>query len=608
MTAQNLNLVDLDFANNKLDLINFLNNQSQFKGYNFAGDNMNVLAELLAYNGNKQAFLTNMLLSEAFLDSAQLMNSVNSRAKELNYLPRSARSAKATVTVNFNATGVSQPYTVQKGDSFSTLVKNTSFQFTIPETIIVSSANNSFSFTSDVYEGTYVQDTYIYSPTTTSPFPRFKITNQNVDTSSLVVSVINAGTTNAIAYTFTSTMLDLTNASQVFFLQPAENGFYEVIFGDNVVGQSPSNNALIILDYRICNQDAPNGATTFSINFDPTGTANELINSGTNNPSVTTVNGAQNGAPPESIESVRFFAPRHFQTQERCIVPSDYQVLLQANFPEINAVQAFGGEDAVPPQFGKVIISIFIKGITAIPNSKITQYTNFIKARNPMSIQPVFINPLFSFIQVNSIVRYNVNITTNSSAFIQSLVNTTINNYNINNLNSFNSTLRLSQLSTLIDQSDPSIISNITNIQVYNKVQPAFGVPSNYTINFGFALNSTFLDASSAHPTNTTKCLSSSLFLFKGNVSFLEDDGQGNVRVSTTQNNQDVAVATVGTINYATGQIQLSNLQIDGLIGSDPQNLFVFVVPADYDVTSAQNTILSIEPQGININVQALAV
>lgn len=603
-----LDLVDLDFANNKLDLIAFLQNQSIFKDYNFTGSNMSVLADLLAYNTNKNAFLTNMLFSEAFLDSAQLINSVFSRAKELNYLPRSSRSSQAQLTVNFSATGVSQPYTIPKGSSFSTLVKNQSYQFTTPETIIVSSANQQFTFTSNVFEGAYVTDAYIYQPTTDNPYPRFQLTNKNIDTSSLVISVINSGTTNAISYTLTQSMLDLTNESTVYFLQAGENGFYEVIFGDNVIGLAPANNATIQMNYRVCNADAPNGATTFSINFDPTGNAHELLNTGINNPATITLASAQNGSPPESIESVRFNAPRAFQTQERCIVPSDYESALTANFPEISAINAFGGEEVNPPLYGKVIISISINGIDQLPSSKITQYTQFVQARNPLSITPVFINPFFTFLQINSLVRYNVNVTTNSANFIQSLVNTVIANYNNNVLNNFNVTFRLSQLIQQINQADPSIISNITNVQVYQKMPPNLGVAQNYVVNFNIALNSTFLDVSSSHPTNTTKCVSSSFFSYKGQVAFLEDDGQGNIRVSTTQGSNDISIASIGTVNYSTGQIALNSFQVDALFGPDPANLYIFVVPADYDVAAAQNTILAVEPAGINITVQPLQV
>jgi hypothetical protein len=562
--------------------------------------------DLLSYNTNKNSFLTNMLYTEAFLDSAQLRDSVFSQAKNLNYLPDSAFSSYANVTVNFTATGVSQPYVIPKGSSFSTLVKNSSYMFTTPETIIVSSANNSYTFTTQIFEGTYVQDAYIYDPTTLNPNPRFRITNPNVDLNSLTVVVSDYGSTNTVIYNLATSFLDLTNLSTVYFLQAAFGGYYEIIFGDDVIGNAPSNNATILMDYRICNATLPNGATTFSINFDPTGKANELINVGTGNPKVITNVGAQGGSNAESIESVRFYAPRYFQTQERAIVPSDYEVLLKKQFPEINAVNAYGGEDINPPQYGKVVVSVNISGVTSLPSSKQTQYTNFLKQRMPMSIQPIFVDPWFTYLQITTLVRYNVNITTNSVNYTQTLVNTTISNYNITNLNNFNVTLRLSQLSTLIDESDPSIISNQTSIKCYQKIIPNFGVTTNYTISFGFSLSGTLSDTDETHPSNIQTCLSSSSFMYNGSLAFLEDDGEGKVRISTSQNGENITIAVIGTINYSTGQIILNNFKIDSLING--QTLLVYVVPADDDVASSQNNILSIDLSSVNIVIEPISV
>ena len=180
MANTSLNLVDLDFYSLKNNFKNFLRNQPQYKDFDFNGSNMSVLLDVLAYNTFKNSFYTNMLFSEAFLDSAQLRGSVLSHAKELNYLPRSAKSSRARIKVDFEASGASQPYTIQKGSSLSTIVKNTNYTFTIPETIQVSSSNTSFSFETNIYEGIYVKDTYVYKDSTTS-IPRFRITNKNAD-------------------------------------------------------------------------------------------------------------------------------------------------------------------------------------------------------------------------------------------------------------------------------------------------------------------------------------------------------------------------------------------------------------------------------------------
>ena len=217
MANSSINLVGLDFSDIKQDFKNYLKSQDQFKDYDFDGSNMSVLMDLLAYNTYKNAFYLNMAVSEAFLDSSQMEASVLSHAKELNYIPRSARSSKAKIVVNFQASGDNQPYTVEKGSSFTSIIKNESFIFTIPEALSVSSTNTTFSFETYVYEGVYLKDSYIVD--TSIDTQRFILTNKNVDTDSLVVTVYEDGSDVGENYTMSSTLLDLNSTSKVYFLQ-----------------------------------------------------------------------------------------------------------------------------------------------------------------------------------------------------------------------------------------------------------------------------------------------------------------------------------------------------------------------------------------------------
>jgi len=587
MITKSLNLVDLDFAGQKNDLIEFLKGQTLFKDYDFEGSNLNILVDLLAYNGNKHAFLTNMLLSEAFLDSAQLTSSVFSHSKDLNYLPRSARSSRANITVDFVATGESQPYIIQKGSSFATLIKNTSYVFSIPETISVSSPNTQFSFTTDVYEGIYVKDSYVYNSTDLVPYPTFRLTNKNIDTTSLTVAVYEDNSTIATPFKYASSLLGLTELDKIFFLQASETGYYEIQFGDGIIGYTPKQNSLIVLDYRITSADLANGAKSFNINFDPTGAFAELNLSTT--PSVLTNESATGGAKAEAIESVRYYAPRHFQTQERCVVPADYITLMKINFPEINAITAYGGEELEPARFGYVVISIDIPGLDTLPISKENDYNKFLLPRMPMSIMPLFIDPERTYVQVNTLVRYNINITTNTPNRIESLVSTAIANYNIVELNDFDVTLRFSQLTSDINEADPSIISNITSIKLYKKLNPNWGVSNNYTIDF---------------KTKIVPGLSSTGFTYEYEHVYLQDSGTGDVQVFKYINNQTVIIDTIGTIDYEKGIIIMNDLIFDNYDG----NYFkVYVTPADPDVSTMQHTILAIEADEVNMTIQQIS-
>jgi hypothetical protein len=596
MITKQLNLVDLDFDSLKADLIAYFQGKPQWKDYDFTGSNLNVLMEIMAYNANKHAFLTNMLLSEAFLDSAQLPSSVYSHCKDLNYLPRSIRSSQAQINCTFTATGLSQPYIIPKGSVFSTQVRNTTYNFTTAETTTVASANTTFNFQPFIYEGVYLQDVYTYNVTETNPYPRFAITNPNVDTTSLVVAVYNDDSNNAVDFALTTSLLDLNDQSLVFFLQPSETGGYEVMFGDGIVGLQPLQGATIVLQYRVTVGDRSNGSQNFAIGFDPTGRAGEL----TSAPVVRTLQAAAGGAPKETLDSVRFYAPRYFQTQERAIVPTDYEVLLKIQFPEINAVSAFGGESAIPPQFGYVLVSIDLPGFTTLPATKQTEYTAFLKGRMPMSIEPVFIDPVDIFTQVNATVRYNINITTNTPSLMQSIVATAILGYNQSTLNNFNVTLKGSQLEQAILDADPSISSVNMGINLYQSFVPATGATTTFNLKFGVPLQNNYSPLPGVHPANLLKCLSSTQFYNSGTLVSLEDDGLGNVNMVTTLDNIVTVLNRVGIINYQTGQVVFT-IQIDNFVGNA---FLIFVQPLDTDISVTQNNILKIDPSQINLTIQ----
>jgi len=594
MANTSINLVDLDFASLKGSFKNYLRDQNQFKDYDFEGSNINILLDLLSYNSYKNAFYLNMLLSESFLDSAQLRNSILSHAKELNYLPRSARSSKAKVRIEFEATGESAPYIIQKGSPLTTLVKNESYTFTIPETITVSSANTTYSFETDIFEGTYIQDTYTYRQGIENQ--RFKLTNRNIDTESLTVSVFEDGNEVSDAYKLSTSLLDLDETSKVFFLQPTETGYFEVLFGDNNLGRRPKINSTIVMEYRTSSGELPNGAREFSVDFDPTG-SDELNFT----PEVNTLENSRDGAEEESIESIRYMAPRHFQTQERAITASDYSIALKGQFPEINAVHAYGGEDLSPPQFGKVFIAVDITNVDGFPESKKIEYKNFIDRRSPFGIRPVFVDPEFSYLSVRSKVRYDVNVTSASRETLKSIIKNAIVDFNEEYLNDFNVILRNSKLETEIDDSDASIISSVTRTRIYKKINPRLGLSENFRINFGVPIIDTIPEKEDLHRATDVHALVSSLFIFNSEQVLLEDDGSGNVRIMKTDGFINEKIKNVGKIDYNTGQIEIDGLVVDSFQGS---SIKLFVTPVDPDVVASQNSILTIEDDEIIIDLE----
>jgi hypothetical protein len=597
MANSSLNLVGLDFTTLKNDFKNFLRSQEVFKDYDFEGSNISVLMDLMAYNTYKNAFYLNMAVSEAFLDSSQLEASVLSHAKELNYVPRSARSSRCKIRVDFQASGDTQPYLIEKGSSFTSVIKNTSYIFTVPESTILSSANTSYSFETYVYEGIYLKESFIVDYNQENQ--RFVATNKNIDTESLTVTVYEDGSDIGESYSLASSLLGLTNTSKVFFLQASDLGNYEVIFGDGIIGKKPKDRSTIIIDYRISNGSGANGAKEFSINFDPT--SGDFLET----PEVTVLEESIGGLEKESLNSVKYYAPRHFQIQERAITPSDYEIILKTQFPEINTISVYGGEEIDPPRFGKVFIAIDVSDVDGIPENRKNEYYSFIKRRSPLSIDPIIVEPIFTYIAVTSKVRYNVNISKATPERLKSLVTKSINDYNTEYLNDFNSTLRYSKFNYSIDSSDNSIVSNLTELQIYKKIKPTIGIGQNFDINFNVPLINDLPELLEQHNANDRHTIGSSLFVYNGLDCLIEDNGDGILRIVQPIGNLHKKVIDIGTVDYDKGVIKLVNLKIDSYEGNE---IKIYAKPRDNDITVGKNTILTIEPSEIKIIVESVRV
>ena len=597
MANSSLNLVGLDFDTLKNDFKNFLRSQDTFKDYDFEGSNISVLMDLLAYNTYKNAFYLNMAVSEAFLDSSQLEASVLSHSKELNYVPRSSRSSRSKIRVDFQASGDTQPYVIEKGSSFTSTLKNDSYTFTIPESIAVSSANTTFSYETYIYEGIYLKESFIVDYN--QDIQRFIASNINIDTESLTVTVYEDGSDLGESYSLSSTLLDLNSTSKVFFLQASDLGNYEVIFGDSIIGKKPKDRSIIILDYRISKGSVANGSKEFSINSDPTN--GELLET----PEITVLEESIGGLEKESLNSIKYYAPRHFQIQERAITPSDYEIILKTKFPEINTISVYGGEEVDPPRFGKVFIAIDVSDVEGIPENRKNEYYAFIKKRSPLSIDPIIIEPIFTYISVASRVRYNVNISKSTPERLKALVTQSITNYNTEYLNDFNTTLRYSKFNSTIDNSDTSIVSNLTELQIYKKLKPQIGVGQNINIDFNVSLVNDLPELLDQHSAFDRHTIGSSLFSYNGIECVIEDNGSGILRIVQPAANLHKKIIDIGTVNYDTGTISLINFNIDSYEGNE---LKIYAKSRDSDISVGKNTILVIEPSEIKVTIESVRV
>lgn len=599
MANNSLNLASLDFDTIKSNLKAHLRSQAIFKDFDFDGPNMAVLIDLLAYNTSLNAFYMNMVTSESFLDSAQLRSSVVSHAKELNYRPRSARSAKATiqleVTQNNNNT-----LTIPKGTSFTATYNFKTYTFTTDQIKVyfANQDNGVYTFVTDpidIYEGFYVTETFVMDYKNESL--RFVLSNPMIDTSSLIINSIEDGGSTTVTYNQSDSLLGLTSQSTSYFLQACEQDKYELIFGDDIIGRRPKDGAIITVQYRVSTGDEVNGASLFAPDLD-------LTSDNSGRVTVTTITKAIGGDEPESISSIKFNAPRHFQTQERAITTSDYETLLKSAFPEIDAISVYGGDTVSPPQYGKVFIALSINGIDTLPTSKKDEYYNFIKPKMANPILPIFINPTFVYARIDSTVKYNLNITPLKPDEIKLLVSASISSYNEENLNDFNSTLYGSRLGTAIDNSHQSIISNETDIHIYKKITPVLGVSQNIDLEYGIPFRNDIPSLPKSHSTSELRTVFSSTFKNDRNETVvIEDDGNGTLRLMRPSRKGYTFVKDIGTVDYDNGIIQLVNLKVNKY---DGQSIRIYALSAHSDITSSTRDILRIDPAETNISIEAI--
>lgn len=600
MANNSITLATLDFDSIKANLKSHLKSQNIFKDYDFDGSNISVLLDLLAYNTSLNATYMNMLASESFLDSAQLRASVVSHAKELNYRPRSARSAVATVQLKVEQNN-SNVLTIPKGTTFTATYNFQTFSFTTDSIKVyftqLNANTGTYQFVTDpfdIYEGFYVTENFTtnYADET----QRFILSNEMIDTTSIVVNVVEDSGSSTINYTLSDSLLGLDKNSVKYFLQATDNDKYELIFGDDILGRRPKDGSLITVQYRISSGSTPNGATQFVSDSD-------LTSDNSGRVSVVTITSAHGGDSAETIDSIKYNAPRHFQTQERAVCDSDYEDLFKSNYPEIEAISVYGGEIVSPPKYGKVFIALSILGVDGIPESKKQEYYNFIKPKMVGPIQPVFIEPTYLYCRVDSNIKYNLNVTTLKPEEISLLVNAAINTFNNTNLNDFNSTLYNSRFTRAIDDSHSSIISNETECHVYKKINPNLGVSQNFDINYGLPLRNDIPVLATTHHATELRCIYSSPFTFNNQTCIIEDDGNGNLRMMTPSGTDYTLVKNVGTVDYAQGVLQITNLNVDKYDGA---SIRLYALPASRDITSAKNDIFRIELDEVTISVETV--
>src|SRR5210317_151309 len=596
MASHKLNISQLDFDSIKANLKTFLSNQSQFKDYDFEGSGMSVLLDLLAYNTHYLSYNANILANEMFIDTADLRNSIVSLAKALGYTPNSPTAAYADINlVVNNATGAS--LTLDTGTRFTTSIDGSTYSFVTIDDHTITPVDGVYTFSNiKIYEGTYI--TFSYTNNSGDVDQRFIIPSANADLSTLKVTVQNsAGDTTTSTYTKVTSITELDSTSKVYFLQEAEDGKFEIYFGDGVIGRALDDGNIIRLKYVVTNKTAANGASSFTLagNIDGFSDVTLTVNSN-----------AANGADAESNASIKFNAPKSYAAQDRAVTIEDYKAKVRELYANTKSVSAWGGEDAETPFYGRVYISINpITGSTLTDTTKDSIVTQ-LKRYSVASVTPVIIDPETTSLLLTSTVKYDEKATTKTAATLKTDVTNALTNYNDNTLNQFDSIFRYSKVLELIDDADSSILSNITTLRIRKPFTPTLGSSTNYTVYFSNPL----YNPHTGHKSAEGGVLSSTGFKVEGdatNIYFFDDDGSGNLRryylVGSVRTYVD---NTAGTINYSTGQVDINSVNIssiENIRGSASTVIELTVQPNSNDIVPVRNQILNIDVANSTITV-----
>ena len=598
MSSHRLDISELDFENIKGSLKRFLSNQNEFKDYDFEGSSLAILLDLLAYNTHYLAYNANFVANEMFLDTAQLRSSVASLAKLVGYTPNSARAPIADLKLVIND-GTGSSITIPAGTKFTSAVDGLTYTFVSVADKTVQPVDGVYTAQSlNVYEGTYV--TYNYTYNAQDIDQRFLIPSDRADSTTIKVVVQNSSAdVTQNTYTRATSITELDGTSKVFFLQEAEDGQYEIYFGDGVIGKSLDDGNVINISYVVTNKTEANGATAFTL-------AGSI--SGFTDITVTVNSSAQGGAEPESLQSIKQNASSFYSSQDRAVTIEDYKSKVKQLYANTQAVSAWGGENAETPFYGRVYISILPTSGSNLTESTKARIITDLKKYSVASVTPVIIDPEITNVLLTSTVKFDEKATPKTADTLKSNVITTLTNYNTNTLQTFDTIFRHSKLTGLIYDTDESILSNITTVRLRKSFIPTIGSSTKYTINFANAL----YNPHSGHASVEGGILSSTGFKIDGdttNVWFLDDDGQGNVRRYRMYGSvRAYGNSTQGTINYLTGLVEVNSLNvsnIENVRGAASTVIEVTVKPNSNDLVPIRNQILEIDIANSSVTVEA---
>jgi len=606
----NLRIAELDFDTIKSNLKDFLKNYTDtdgapyFTDFDFEGSGLSILLDLLSYNTHYNAYLASMVINDMFLDSAVKRSSAVSIAKHLGYTPVSAVGARATISFAVSGLANSPDFlTLDKYTPFTTFINDTTLTFVNLVSKTIQPVGGIYTFSDiEIVEGTPLQ--YVYSVDSPGPMEKYVIPNDNIDTTTIQVVVQNSvSDTTQFVYTLSEDTLDLDGTSKVFFLEENPTGLYQIYFGDGVIGKKLARNNLVTIDYLITNGTIGNVAGTISQQF----ACGSSIGGGTVAGTIIASTNSRGGLEQEDINSIKFRAPKFSSSSNRAVTGDDYKAIISKNYPLVQSVSVWGGEDNVPPLYGKVVISLNpYEGYTITQGVKNDIKDTILQNKQVLSIMPEFVDPDYFYINLSVNVKYEAAKTSLSSTDIQNLVINEIQNYFVSDLQKFDNDFVFSKLSRNIDNVNDYIIGNLMTVKLQRRITPIL----NSTLNV-YLTGSTIKFKNGLLPGSLT----STIFVvnYKGNSALAKmkdvpnDTVPNNKGTGTIQlidaGNSNILNTAYGSINYGTGEISINSLELLGYPADTSDVRITATVQDTYlDVAVNRNQIILLDDSKLNID------
>jgi len=599
------NFTNLDFDQIKASIRDYLKSNSNFTDYDFEGSNLSTIIDVLAYNTYITSYNANMVANESFIDSATLRENVVALARNIGYIPKSKKAARATVSFFIDTTNIlptPATITLKRGPVAATSGSfgTQSFVFSILDDITVPVFDNTATFQDiEIYEGILLTDSFTFS--SRNPNQKFILGNAGIDTN--LLSVIVRGSeqsTISTKYTIHDSLFSVKPTSNVFFLQEVEDERYELIFGDGIFGSKLDEGNYIQASYIVTNGDSANGVSQFAFSGRLAYTRNGLEYEVTSGISLLTTGLiASGGENIESVESVRKYAPRIYASQNRALTSNDYETLIPEKiYPDTESISVFGGEELVPPQYGKVFISIKPRSGDFLPNLTKQNIKMKLKKYAVAGIVPELVDLKYLYLEVDSKIYYNTNLAP-SSSYVSSIIQDNTNRYaESSELNKYGARFKYSKFLKIIDESHESVTSNITKVQMRRDLRVAVNSLAEYSIGFG---NQFHIKSMSGYNIRSTAFRVSGI-LQDVYLSDIPDTNAttGSIFLFTVPNaastSPTILRRSVGRINYETGIITLNPINIISGKLKDGQTIIeISAVPQSNDVIGLQDLYLQLD-------------